>query len=213
MNTSVLGHRMKLVDSIIDGILEREGWPAYTNDPADRGGPTKGGITLKAWRDYISYHLPLRQTAEDLQRVTFDQARQFYRHKYIVEPNFGLIDDPYLQELVIDSGVHHGTRHAAKWLQHAANVKQDGHLGNISLSAIAAANPRELYLWMIAYRVRLFGRLVGRDPELKRAQAAGFNLQARWAGGWNNRAAAFIEYLAERLETEHQLKQPRRAEL
>ena len=39
-------------NEIVDEILRREGWPKYTNLAADRGGPTKGGITLGAWREY-----------------------------------------------------------------------------------------------------------------------------------------------------------------
>ena len=35
------------VESIIDGIIEREGNGAYTNDPGDSGGPTRWGITEK----------------------------------------------------------------------------------------------------------------------------------------------------------------------
>nr|WP_222532573.1 glycosyl hydrolase 108 family protein [Azospirillum sp. 412522] len=40
-------------EAIIDTILRREGWPRYTDRPSDRGGPTKGGITLATltnWR-------------------------------------------------------------------------------------------------------------------------------------------------------------------
>ena len=43
---------MKTVDQIIADVIKREG-SKYTNDPTDRGGPTKYGITLRtlqAWR-------------------------------------------------------------------------------------------------------------------------------------------------------------------
>ena len=187
-------------DKLIEEVLRREGWPAYTNDPSDRGGPTKGGITLKSWREYTRNPLA---TAEDLQVITKDRARGFYHQRYIVGPGFYRIGDPHLQELVVDAGVHHGTRHASKWLQWAADVKQDGQVGNITIGAVNSADPHELYLWVVAFRVRLFGRLIGRDPELARARQAGFKLQARWAGGWNNRAASFIESMARRIEEKH----------
>lgn len=191
---------MKSVDEIITEVLQREGWPEYSNDPSDRGGPTKGGITLASWREYTGN--PAARS-DQLKLVREGQARAFYQHRYIIGPKFDRINAPHLRELVVDAGVHHGTRHAAKWLQRAADVKQDGVIGDISLAAVNAADPRELYLWLIAFRIRLFGRLIGRDPELARARRAGFNLQARWAGGWNNRAADFIEAMAERLEAQH----------
>ena len=187
-------------DNIISETLRREGWPKFTDDPADRGGATKGGVTLNSWREYIGNPLA---TADDLKAITEDQARAFYRHRYIIDPSFDRIQDGHLQELVVDAGVHHGPRHAAKWLQWAADVKQDGKVGDITIAAVNAADPHELYLWTIAFRVRLFGRLIGRDPELARARRAGFNLQARFAGGWNNRVAQFLEALAIRLEAQH----------
>ena len=187
---------MKFVDDIYAKIMRREGWPKFTDDPADRGGPTRGGITLRAWREHIKDPLA---TVDDLKTISDQQARSFYRYRYGVRPSFCLIKDIHLQELVVDAGVHHGPRHAAKWLQWAAGVKQDGRVGVITINAVNAADPRALYLWIVAFRIRLFGRLIGRDPELVRARRAGYNLQARWAGGWNNRAAEFIEALAKRL--------------
>lgn len=190
---------MTPADSIIDEILLREGWPDYTNNPADRGGPTKGGITLRSWREYTGNPFA---TSEQLEDITEQQARSFYRHRHVIEPGFDHIDDPYLRELVVDAGVHHGIRRAAKWLQRAAGVTQDGVIGPNTLAAVNTTNARALYLYIVNYRLRLFGRLVGQDPELRRAEAAGFNLQARWAGGWNNRAAEFIEQLAARIHFE-----------
>lgn len=36
-------------ETIIDNILCREGWPRYAGRSSDRGGPTKGGSTLRRW--------------------------------------------------------------------------------------------------------------------------------------------------------------------
>lgn len=178
---------------LIGAILQREGWPTYTNLPADRGGPTKGGITLEAWREWTRDDVA---TAADVAAITEDQARAFYRHRHIDAPRFGEIRDEALRELVVDAGVHHGPRRAAKWLQRAAGVTQDGRVGPVTLAAVNAADSRALYLRVLSFRVRLFGRLVSRDPELARARRAGFELQAIFAGGWNNRAAEFLETLA-----------------
>jgi len=186
------------INGIVDEILRREGWPAYTNQPADRGGPTKGGITLASFRDYSEDQT---LTADDLKDMTEAQARVFYMHRYVTEPRFHRIDDPILLELVVDCGVHHGTRAAAKWLQRAAGVRQDGDIGPITLATVNSVNAHTLFLQVLASRIRLFGRIIGRDPVLREAEQAGFNLQARWAGGWNNRAAEFLESLASRLAT------------
>ena len=56
-----------MIDDLITEIMKAEGWDKYTNDPADRGGPTKWGITLKAWSEYHGLDL----TAEDIQAITY----------------------------------------------------------------------------------------------------------------------------------------------
>jgi len=183
--------------AIINDILIREGWPEFIDHPADRGGPTKGGITLESWGDYSG---DPTASIEVLKVIREGQARVFYHYRYVTGPRFYRIANQRLLGLVVDAAVHHGPRRAAKWLQRAANVKQDGDVGDITIAAVNSSDPQKLYLLIIAFRIKLFGRLIGRDPELARAQRAGFNLQARWAGGWNNRVAEFIEALARRLD-------------
>ena len=184
---------------ILTEILRREGWDQYTNHPADKGGPTKWGITLAAWSGYIGRPA----TAADVQAITETQAREFYRVAYIVKPRFDKVADHRLRELLIDAGVNHGPRHPCKWVQWAAEVEQDGELGPVSLAAINSAAPLELYLWVCAFRIRLYGRLVSMDSQLQRARAAGFRLQAEFAGGWNNRVASFVETAARDIEAAH----------
>jgi lysozyme family protein len=174
-------------DHWIDELLRREGWPKYTDLAADRGGPTKGGITLAAWREYTRNPTA---SAADVEAITEPQAREFYRLRYVLP--FAGVRDALLAELLIDCGVNHGVRHAAKWVQWAAEVKQDGVLGPVSLAAINAAAPLELVLWVNAFRIRLYGRLVSRDHS-----------QAVFAAGWNNRAAEFLESAARQIEAAH----------
>lgn len=185
-------------EQTIDEILRREGWPKYTNLAADRGGPTKGGITLEAWREYTRNP---SASAADVEAITEPQAREFYRLRYLLP--FAGVKDPTLRELLVDCGVNHGVRHAAKWVQWAAEVKQDGVLGPVSLAAINAAAPLELVCWTLAFRIRLYGRLVSSDPTLARAKAAGFRMQAEFASGWNSRAAEFLEAIARQIEAAH----------
>lgn len=181
--------------AIIDEILRREGWPKFTNLPADRGGPTKGGITLETWRSLPGNELA---TAADLEQITEEQARSVYRQLYIIDPHFDQIDSNELRELVIDAGVNHGTRRAAKWLQAVLRLSQDGILGPITLAAVSCADPRGLFLLIIAKRARLYGRLVSSDKQLRMARDEGYELQAQFAAGWNNRIAEFIEQEAAR---------------
>ena len=77
-----------MIHEIITDVLKAEGWDAYTNHPADRGGPTKWGITLSAWRDFNDNQ---SLTAFNVQGITEAEARVFYHRRYIVGPKFDKI--------------------------------------------------------------------------------------------------------------------------
>lgn len=188
---------------LIERIIEREG--GFVDHPADRGGPTKWGITLKTLEVFRGKVV----TRADVEALSRTEAAQIYRRLYVDGPHFDAIADPQLQEQVVDAGVNHGQRLATQWLQAAADVKPDGFLGPITAAAVNAADPMELFLWMLAFRLRLYGRLVSQDPQLKAARAAGFqSLQAVMAAGWNNRIADFLERAANTIETSHKEMQP-----
>ncbi len=183
-----------MIEDTITAILKAEGWDKYTNHPADRGGPTKWGITLRAWSDYLDRPL----FADDIKAITEIEARTFYEQKYLREPQFDQLPHS-LRELVVDSGVHSGPRRAAKWVQRACGAVQDGRIGPKTITAVWNTPPNVAYLRIIGYRLALFGRLVSRDPQLKAARKAGFRLQAEFAAGWVNRGVSFIQTLAEDL--------------
>jgi len=106
---------MTTIDTILDEIIRREG--GYVNHQADRGGPTKFGITaqtLGAWRK-----LGRPATASEVQALTKDEARAIYRQQYITGPGLDVITHPGLLRLLVDSGVHSGPKRAVQWLQSA----------------------------------------------------------------------------------------------
>jgi lysozyme family protein len=171
------------INDIITEILRAEGWDTYTNYPEDRGGPTKWGITAKAWSSVLGRPA----TEDDVKAITEVGARLFYRGEYIVKPNFHQLPEE-LQELVIDCGVNHGTARAAKWLQKVVGVRADGVVGPKTLSAVRNQDWTVIYARICAHRVRFYGEIVRRD-----------RTQAKFIGGWNNRAAKYIDRLAELL--------------
>ena len=184
-----------MIDEIITDVLKAEGWDKYTNDPADRGGPTKWGITLKAWAEYRGRDV----SEQEVQDITEAQARDFYEKLYIIGPKFHQLPEKLIP-LVVDGGVNSGVRAASKWVQRAVGAKQDGWIGPQTLVAVQDQNQLTTFLRIVAYRTKLYGRLVAGDSQLKAAQKAGFNLQAKFAGGWNNRIMGFVLGLADDLD-------------
>lgn len=172
---------------IIERTMRREGWDEYTNRSSDRGGPTKWGITQKAWSGYIGRPA----TEDEIKKITQEQAREFYFRKYLVGPRFDLVLDDYLREFLFDCGVNHGTDRAIHWLQEAVGVPVDGVVGPVTMKRVNGTNPVSLLLRLIAVRQRFYAKIASdqlpADPDLP-------NLQ-----GWTNRLAAFIDELAARL--------------
>ncbi len=173
-----------MIDELITEVMKAEGWDKYTNHPADRGGPTKWGITLKKWSEWRGYAC----AAREVEMITEPQARDFYEKLYIIGPRFNHLPER-IMPLVVDCGVNHGVRRASKWVQRAVGTKQDGVLGPISLKAAMEANHISTHLRIVAMRVKLYGRLVSSDHS-----------QAVFAAGWNNRAAKFLITLAQSLK-------------
>ncbi|HYF88963.1 glycoside hydrolase family 108 protein [Azospirillum sp.] len=172
-----------LIDRIIDETLRREGWPRYTDHPADRGGPTKGGITLATltrWRGRPCI-------ARDVEALDEAEVRLIYRTRYVLAPGYGGIKDPQLQALVVDCAVLYGEDDASPWLQQAASdlgaaIKVDGKVGPKTIAAVNALDPGKLRHRICAARLRKMGRVITDKPS-----------QAAFAAGWSNRLAEFVE--------------------
>ncbi|QHL90710.1 hypothetical protein GVO57_07500 [Sphingomonas changnyeongensis] len=108
---------MTNVDRLIDELIGREG--GFVDDPADRGGPTRWGITEQVARAY-GYNGDMRQLA----RAT---AVEIYRKRYWSGPRFDEVATiyPRVAAELLDTGVNMGPVVAARMLQRGLNLLND----------------------------------------------------------------------------------------
>ena len=129
------------VDQIIEGIVGREG--GFTDNPKDKGGPTRWGITQGVARQY-GY-------TGDMRTLPREVAKAIYLELYYVGPKFDQVHalSPRIAEELTDTGVNMGQAVASRFLQRALNafnreasiypdITVDGQLGIRSLTALRA---------------------------------------------------------------------------
>lgn len=179
---------------IVDHLLEVEAWPRYTEHANDKGGPTKGGITLatlSAWRGRAC-------TRRELQFLEELEAREIYEREYIVRPGFARIADDLLRLQLVDAGVLHWPGRVIRWLQEALPpLHVDGVLGPRTAAAVNASIPHQVALLFSARRQEFLGEIVTSNYKARRAGKTTQD-QAEFALGWARRAASFVRMEAAR---------------
>lgn len=129
------------IDSLIDELIEREG--GYVNHPADRGGPTRFGITEPVARAH--------GFAGAMAELPRDEAAAIYRRLYWLRPKFDEIAtrSARLAAELFDTGANMGPAVAATFMQRALtalnrngkdypDLVPDGRIGPRTLAALDA---------------------------------------------------------------------------
>jgi lysozyme family protein len=157
-------------DEILSIILQHEG-ATYTNHPADRGGPTKWGITLDVLRAWRRRHV----TAEDVRNLTEHEAGSIYRANYISP--FNPLGATTLRANVIDMSVNAGIVRGIKLLQQTVGASVDGIFGpeTVRLSVSRDWNPL-----FVGVRLSFYERIIENN-----------STQIIWRNGWRRRALSF----------------------
>lgn len=173
---------------IIAHIMVSEG--GYVNNPADRGGPTKFGITLAtlaAWRGY-----PVN--AGDVEALTDAEALKIYRRRYLEDTHIEKIPNAELRAVILDAAVNHGPKAAIRMLQLALGCPADGVLGPGTLAAVPYLEPRRVAVRQLAQRARFYGRMISKN--LTDADKDGIPDNTEFAAGWMDRVADLLEGVA-----------------
>ena len=174
--------------AIIDRVIAREGGARFTDDPADRGGATKFGITQGALAEF--QRRPVHR--EEVRELTLERAREFYAW-LLADSRVGEIPNAIVREVVFDAVVNHGRRPGIKLLQRALALPDDGVIGPRTLAAVPLMDARRLAARALTERLRLYGRLI--SGNLTDADRDGIPDNTEFAAGWINRAAGLMDWL------------------
>jgi lysozyme family protein len=153
------------LDTAFKAIIGYEG--KYTNDPADPGGPTKFGVTLKTLEGWRRQTL----TADDVKALGIDEAKQIFAAQY-----WDKVDGSNLPAgvdfAVVDMAYNAGAGQAVKILQRCLGVRVDGVAGAITTKAANDADHRLLVINFCEARLKFLKGLSG---------------WPRYGKGWTNR--------------------------
>ncbi len=131
-------------DPALSRLLVHEG--GYTNDKADPGGPTNFGITIVDANLYAAefgWIEGRKVTAADVRAMPLWFAKAVYRRKYWDAQRCDELPAG-VDDCIFDYGVNSGTGRSKKVLQRCLGVTGDGALGDITMRALAAADPKQL---------------------------------------------------------------------
>lgn len=128
------------VEALIDAVIGREG--GYVNHPADRGGPTRWGVTEAVAR--------AEGYRGDMRTLPRETAVEIYRRLYWLRPGYDRIAGlaPDVAAELFDTAVNMGPETATRFLQRALNalnrnardypdITTDGRAGPQTLAALS----------------------------------------------------------------------------
>lgn len=154
-------------DTAFTALLKHEG--LYSDHAADPGGKTMYGITEAVARE-VGYR-------GDMRELPLDLAKRIYKDRYWDTVKAEQLP-PAVRYVVFDAAVNSGPGQAAKWLQRALGVADDGVIGPRTLAAANAANPDALKMRMLGQRLRFM---------------AGLSNWPAFSRGWAIRIASLME--------------------
>lgn len=158
---------MSTFDDLIGRVLSNEG--GYVFNVQDPGGETKFGISKRSYPNV------------DIKNLTRDAAIAIYRTDFWDRVSGDQLPRSFVFQ-ALDAAVNHGIENAVRWMQRAAGVADDGHIGPATLAAIGRADSRDLVLLFNAERLEFYASLQKFDV---------------FGRGWIRRDAMNLRYAAQ----------------
>lgn len=156
-------------DTAMAWILSIEG--GYVDDPSDRGGETKYGISKRQY-PWL-----------DIESITKEDAADFYRKDYWVANNCNKLPQA-IGLYLFDCVVNHRATTGIKFLQLAIGAKADGIIGPLTIKKSYQVDARTVIHSMNVRRARYYFDMVMASKS-----------QAKFLDGWTSRLFLLTDYL------------------
>lgn len=159
-------------------LIGHEG--AFTREPKDPGNWTGGRVgvgELKGTKFGIAANT---YPDLDIEALTLEQARAIYWRDWWLKIGADQLP-PAVSWQMWQFAVNAGMGTARRALQYAANVAQDGHVGPLTLAAVASTELNDLLLRFNAFVLRHYASLSTFDA---------------FGRGWTRRVAGNLDYAA-----------------
>jgi len=146
---------------VIKEILKTEGGAKFTNRPTDKGGPTKFGISQKAYP---------HMSESEIRNLTQEQAEHLYFQDYWKKSNIDKVFDFDNAHMIMDTVVNQGNGGGGILIQKALNdlgagLKVDGGIGTATINAINTRNPKAFRDTLYLFRKARYEELAKADPK------------------------------------------------
>ncbi|MEM9761795.1 MAG: glycosyl hydrolase 108 family protein [Pseudomonadota bacterium] len=131
----------------------------FVDDPHDRGGVTKWGVSLRALVAYgLDFNGDGAVNRHDIKEMTPEQAEDVYFREYWVAVDCDKLPDG-VAHMHHDAAVNQGPARAARFLQRAVGAKPDGKIGPRTLAAVGRRSPAKIVREYAARRMVHYGSL------------------------------------------------------
>ena len=137
----------------LEMVLHHEG--GFVDHPEDPGGATNKGITHKTYADFLGR--PLEDVSE-LQNIPEEHVQQIYKNGYWDKVKGDELPGG-VDFCIFDWAVNSGPGRAAKALQKAVMVAQDGAIGPMTLAAVSEYAPTEIIESVTKSRIEFYKSL------------------------------------------------------
>lgn len=165
--------------SALNFVLENEGI-TFTNDPMDAGGPTKFGVTLKAYEQFVGHTC----SAQVIQALTLVDVTAFYYHTFWKPLGCYRMKNKAIATAIFDTGVLYGPGRAGLLAQQTLNLcdasislKLDGKLGDKSIEQLDQVNQQNFLDHFHTLVLLEIESIISNKPQ-----------NMKFAQGWTNRA-------------------------
>lgn len=118
-------------------VLKHEG--GWADHPADPGGATMKGVTLKTYSDWLGR----QATKDELRNIPAEHLRTIYKARFWDAVRGDELPSG-VDYVVFDMAVNSGPGRAARMLQAAVGATPDGSIGPKTLAAVNAQDPATL---------------------------------------------------------------------